>query len=208
MRRNWRDPCSLPYPCHYRGAASRIFRIVWAVVCVAATMAILLEASAQTAAKGASGMAFTVKISDFANSADIPPQFTCNGEDRSPALEWSGAPTGTKSFAMIVDDPDAPVGTWVHWVVFNIPGSSHALPSGVEKNEQLSDGTRQGANDFQKVGYNGPCPPPGKPHRYFFKLYALNDQLTLGTGATKSAVEKAMEGHILGKAEWMGRFRR
>lgn len=208
MRRNWRDSCSLPYPYDYRGAARSISTILWVVACVAATMTILLEASAQTTAKGASSMAFTVKSADFANGGDIPPQFTCSGEDRSPALEWSGAPTGTKSFALIVDDPDAPVGTWVHWVVFNIPGGAHALPSGVEKKAQIADGMQQGINDFPKVGYNGPCPPPGKPHRYFFKLYALNDQLKLGAGATKSALEKAMEGHILAKAEWMGRFRR
>jgi len=153
-------------------------------------------------------MALTMRSPDFASGADIPKQFTCSGEDRSPALEWSGAPAGTKSFALIADDPDAPVGTWVHWVIFNIPASANGLPSAVEKKEQLADGTRQGMNDFPKVGYNGPCPPPGKPHRYFFKLYALNDQLTLGAGATKSALEKAMEGHILAKAEWMGRFHR
>jgi Raf kinase inhibitor-like YbhB/YbcL family protein len=175
---------------------------------LAALFFITSATHAQTTPKGATSMAFTVKSPDFANGADIPSQFTCSGEDRSPALDWSGAPSETKSFALIVDDPDAPVGTWVHWVAFNIPGSSRALPSAVEKKAQLADGTQQGMNDFPKVGYNGPCPPPGKPHRYFFKLYALNDRLTLGSGATKSALEKAMEGHILGKAEWMGRFRR
>jgi Raf kinase inhibitor-like YbhB/YbcL family protein len=160
------------------------------------------------AAKGASSMAFTVKSPDFANGADIPKPFTCTGEDRSPALEWSGAPAETKSFALIADDPDAPAGTWVHWVIFNIPGSSHGLLTGVENKEELADGTRQGMNDFRKVGYNGPCPPPGKPHRYSFRLYALNEQLTLGTRASKDALEHAMEGHIVAKAEWMGRFRR
>jgi Raf kinase inhibitor-like YbhB/YbcL family protein len=153
-------------------------------------------------------MAFTLRSSDFASGADIPKQFTCSGEDRSPALGWRDAPAGTKSFALIMDDPDAPAGVWVHWVIFNIPGSSHALRSGVEKKPQLPDGTRQGNNDFQKIGYNGPCPPPGKPHRYFFKLYALNDQLALGTGASKVALEHAMEGHILGQAEWTGLYRR
>ena len=153
-------------------------------------------------------MSFMMKSPDFASGAIIPKPFTCTGEDRSPALEWSGAPTGTKSFALIADDPDAPVGTWVHWVVFNIPAVSHALPTGIERKDQLPDGTRQGVNDFQKLGYNGPCPPPGKTHRYFFKLYALNDQLTLAAGTTKAALEKAMEGHIIAKAEWMGNYRR
>ena len=153
-------------------------------------------------------MAFTVQSADFANGADIPKQFTCSAEDRSPALEWKDAPAGTRTFALIVDDPDAPVGTWVHWVIFNIPGGAHGLAGGFEKKDQLADGTRQGQNDFEKIGYNGPCPPPGKPHRYFFKLYALSGELSLRTGATKRDLEHAMEGHILGQAEWMGRYRR
>ena len=153
-------------------------------------------------------MAFNLSSPDFANGADIPRQFTCSGEDRSPALEWKGAPAETKSFALIVDDPDAPAGTWVHWVIFNIPGAAHSLHGGIEKKDQLADGTRQGQNDFRKIGYNGPCPPPGKSHRYFFKLYALGSGLSLNPGATKGDVERAMEGHILARAEWMGRFQR
>jgi hypothetical protein len=153
-------------------------------------------------------MSFALRSSDFANGAEIPRSFTCDGEDRSPALEWSEAPVGTKTFALIADDPDAPVGIWVHWVVYNIPASAHSLRGGLEKKEQLTDGTRQGRNDFRKTGYNGPCPPSGKPHRYFFKLYALSTVLTLPAGTTKSDVEHAMEGHILGRAEWMGRYQR
>ena len=153
-------------------------------------------------------MAFAIRSSDFANGATIPRSFSCDGEDRSPALEWSGAPSGTKAFALIVDDPDAPASTWVHWVIYNIPASAHSLASGTEKKEQLADGSRQGRNDFRKTGYNGPCPPPGKPHRYFFKLYALSSELTLGPGATKADVERGMSGHILAQAEWMGRYQR
>ena len=153
-------------------------------------------------------MTFAVRSSEFENGANIPRAFTCEGEDRSPALTWSGAPASTKSFALIADDPDAPVGTWVHWVIYNIPASAHALPGSVEKKEQLADGSRQGRNDFRKVGYNGPCPPPGKPHRYFFKLYALSTELSLPAGASKSDVERAMAGHILAQAEWMGRYKR
>ncbi len=153
-------------------------------------------------------MAFNLRSPDFPNGGDIPKQFTCSGEDRSPTLKWSEAPAGTKSFALIADDPDAPAGTWVHWVMFNIPGSTHSLKGGMEKKDQLADGTRQGQNDFRKTGYNGPCPPPGKPHRYFFKLYALKSELPLGAGASKRDVERAMEGHILANAEWMGKFKR
>lgn len=166
------------------------------------------QAGAQRDSKGASTVAFAVKSPDFSSGGDIPLEFTCTGEDRSPALEWTGAPEGTKSFALIADDPDAPAGTWVHWVIFNIPHSAHALAGAVERKDQLSDGTRQGRNDFRKIGYNGPCPPPGKPHRYFFKLYALDSELKLAPGSSKSDVEKAMEGHTLGRAEWIGRYRR
>lgn len=166
------------------------------------------RAAAQTADKGASSMGFTIQSSDFANGADIPRAYSCDGEDRSPALAWSGAPAGTKTFALIADDPDAPVGTWVHWVIFNIPAKTQSLSAGVEKKDQLADGAKQGKNDFRKIGYGGPCPPPGKPHRYFFKLYALGSELSLQAGATKSDLEQAMAGHILGKAELMGRYKR
>jgi Raf kinase inhibitor-like YbhB/YbcL family protein len=157
---------------------------------------------------GAPAMTFALRSPDFPDGANIPRAFTCEGEDRSPALEWSGAPAGTKAFALIADDPDAPAGTWVHWVIYNIPGVTHALKGGIEKKEQLADGSLQGRNDFRKTGYNGPCPPPGKAHRYFFKLYALGTELTLAPGASKSEVEHAMEGHILARTEWMGRFQR
>lgn len=153
-------------------------------------------------------MSFVLRTVDFAHGASIPRTFTCDGADRSPALEWSGAPAGTKAFALIADDPDAPAGTWVHWVIYHIPASAHSLAGGVERKEQLADGSRQGRNDFREIGYNGPCPPPGKAHRYFFKLYALDAELTLASGATKADLERAMGGHILGQAEWMGRYQR
>ncbi|MBZ5547811.1 MAG: YbhB/YbcL family Raf kinase inhibitor-like protein [Acidobacteriia bacterium] len=153
-------------------------------------------------------MPFALRSPNFAHGANISRAFTCDGEDRSPALEWSDAPPSTKTFALIADDPDAPVGTWVHWVIYNIPSSVRSLTGGVEKKEQLPDGSRQGRNDFRKTGYNGPCPPPGKAHRYFFKLYALSTELSLAPGASKSEVERAMETHILARAEWMGRYQR
>jgi Raf kinase inhibitor-like YbhB/YbcL family protein len=112
------------------------------------------------------------------------------------------------SFALIVDDPDAPAGTWVHWVMWNIPAATHLLPENVPKSARLQSGALQGRNDFEKTGYNGPCPPPGKTHRYFFRLYALDANLTLQPGATRQELDAAMKGHILGKTEHMGTYRR
>ncbi len=145
---------------------------------------------------------------DFASGGIIPKPLTCDGDDRSPALEWKASPSGTQSFALIADDPDAPVGTWVHWVIFDLPPNLRSLPQGFPKSEQSADGSRQGTNDFKKIGYGGPCPPPGKPHRYFFKLYALDIKLNLKPGATKKDVERAMQGHILERGEYMGRYSR
>ena len=153
-------------------------------------------------------MTFQLKSPDFATGAEIPKQFTCSGSDISPALEWTDPPAGTKSFALIADDPDAPSGTWVHWVLYNVPESVRALAENFPKSEQANDGSLQGRNDFGKIGYGGPCPPPGKPHRYFFKLYALDSKLSLKAGATKRDVEVDMKDHILSKSEYMGRFAR
>ncbi len=190
-----------------RNLRTRVFCISFLLL-VQVTLTLSVRVAGQTTAKGISNMAFTIQSSDFTNGGDIPRAFTCEGEDRSPALSWSGAPEGTKAFALIADDPDAPAGTWVHWVIFNIPAKAQSLPAGVEKKEQLADGSKQGRNDFRKVGYGGPCPPPGKPHRYFFKLYALGSELTLPAGASKADVERAMAAHTLGKAELMGRYKR
>ena len=153
-------------------------------------------------------MPLELKSPDFRSGESIPRQFTCDGADISPALAWNGSPGGTQSFALIAADPDAPVGTWVHWVLFDLPANARALPQNVPKQEQLVDGSRQGRNDFRKIGYGGPCPPPGKPHRYFFKLYALDTKLNLQPGAAKKDVERAMQGHILAQGEWMGLYGR
>jgi Raf kinase inhibitor-like YbhB/YbcL family protein len=144
----------------------------------------------------------------FRDGGEIPKKFTCDGGDASPQLIWEDPPAGTKSFALIVDDPDAPSGTWVHWVVFNLPAEARTLPESVPRGEQVQGGGSQGRNDFPQIGYGGPCPPPGKPHRYFFKLYALDAQLNLMPGATKADVEQAMQGHVLAKAQLIGRYRR
>jgi Raf kinase inhibitor-like YbhB/YbcL family protein len=151
---------------------------------------------------------FVLTSSAFAQGAEIPAQFTCKGADTSPDLEWQGAPAQVAVFALITDDPDAPDGTWVHWVAWNLPPSAHSLPAGVPKQPELNDGTRQGRNDFQRVGYNGPCPPPGKPHRYFFRLYALNRKVDLAPGATRAELDAAIKNYIVAEAEYMGTFQR
>jgi Raf kinase inhibitor-like YbhB/YbcL family protein len=146
----------------------------------------------------------------FTAGGGIPSKYTCDGADVSPALAWSGTPSGAIAFALIADDPDAPAGTWVHWVLFNLPANLTALPEGVSKTDQLANlgGALQGRNDFHRVGYGGPCPPPGKPHRYFFKLYALDATLPLKAGATKQDVERAMRGHVLAETSLMGTYTR
>lgn len=153
-------------------------------------------------------MSLTISSSSFPNGADIPKQFTCDGADVSPQLSWNDPPAGTKIFALLLDDPDAPVGNWNHWAAWNLPATVRSLPEGVAKTAHLPDGTEQGMNDFRKPGYNGPCPPPGKPHRYYFKLFALDTKLDLKAGAGKHDLERAMKGHILAQAEWMGRYKR
>ena len=153
-------------------------------------------------------MPFSLRSSAFQDGADIPRQFTCDGSDISPALSWSEPPAQTKTFALIVDDPDAPVGDWVHWVAWNIPAATRQLPENVAKSGDLPGGGRQGTNDFRKTGYGGPCPPAGKPHRYFFKLYALDTTLDLKPSADKKDIELAIKGHVLAQAQWMGKYQR
>ena len=154
-------------------------------------------------------MAFILTSAAFKDGAPIPGKYTCDGGDVSPPLTWSGAPAGTRSVALIADDPDAPGGTWVHWVLYNLPAEVSELPENIAKVESLDlGGARQGRNDFRRPGYGGPCPPPGPAHRYFFKLYALDTRLELKAGAQKKDVEAAMEGHVLGSAQLMGTYAR
>ena len=153
-------------------------------------------------------MVLDLGSSAFAEGERIPSKYTADGADVSPPLAWGEPPEGTGCFALISDDPDAPVGTWVHWVVYNIPASARGLDEGVPADEKLADGTLQGTTDFGRVGYGGPAPPPGKDHRYFFKLYALDSKLDLAPGAGKKEALAAMEGHVLEKSETMGVYRR
>ena len=145
--------------------------------------------------------------SAFSEGGMIPGKYTCDDINVSPPLEWSQAPKGTKTFALICDDPDAPMGTWVHWVLFNLPAGVNELPENIPPVEKLPSGAKQGSNDFQKIGYGGPC-PPGGTHRYYFKIFALDEELTIQSGDTKSELLKAMEGHILSEAQLMGRYKR
>lgn len=144
----------------------------------------------------------------FENQKPIPTRFTCEGEDLSPPLTFSGVPKGTVSMVLIVDDPDAPRGTFDHWIVWNIPPTLEGLSEGAEELFSKNTAVKQGLNGFKDLSYRGPCPPPGKPHRYYFKLYALNTLLNLKEGVSKQEVEKAIEGHILEKAELMGTYQR
>lgn len=160
---------------------------------------------------GSLTMALTLTSPAFSSNGDMPMQYTCEGKDISPALSWSNPPQGTKSFALIVDDPDAPDPkapkmTYVHWVLYNIPANTTGLPENIQSS-QLPKGTREGTNDWHRTGYGGPCPPIGR-HRYFFKLYALDTELPDLQSPNKMQLEKAMEGHILGQTQYMGTYQK
>lgn len=151
----------------------------------------------------------TLSSAAFSQQGAIPTKYTCEGADLSPPLSWTGLPPGTKSLALIVDDPDAPDPaapemTWVHWVLYNLPPTAAGLPEGASV---LPAGTQQGLNDWRRIGYGGPCPPIGR-HRYFYKLYILDTVLPDLGRATKATLEKAMKGHILGQAQLVGTYRK
>lgn len=153
-------------------------------------------------------MPLVLKATAFANGGEIPKKYTCSGADVSPALIWEGVSRAAHSLALIVNDPDAPGGTWTHWTMWNIPAHLTSLPEAAPAEEALENGARQGKNDFHRIGYGGPCPPPGKAHRYFFKLYALDTVLDLQAAAGRKDLDRAMKRHIVSEAEWMGTYRR
>lgn len=153
-------------------------------------------------------MALEIRSTAFSEGETMPQTYTCDGEDVSPPLEWTGAPPDTASFALVCVDPDAPAGTWVHWVAYGIPGDADGLPEGVPTEEITPDGWTQGRNDFKRIGYGGPCPPAGDAHRYFFKLYALDVEPELDPGATEMEMLQAVEEHVLEEAQTMGRYAR
>ncbi len=150
----------------------------------------------------------SISAEGFNNGERIPDKFTCEGKDISPPLSWEGVPAETKSIALIMDDPDASGGTFVHWIIYNIEANTRHLPEAIPLNEVFADGSMQGMTDFGGTGYGGPCPPPGKPHRYYFKIYALDIRPNLSPGASKSQLENVMKGHIIASGELMGKCER
>jgi Raf kinase inhibitor-like YbhB/YbcL family protein len=161
------------------------------------------DASTETRA-----MAITLTSTAFLEGQSIPKAYTGDGKDASPPLRWTAPPEGTRSFALICEDPDAPGGTWVHWVLFDLPADTRELGESVSPKGELPSGAKQGTSDFGKLGYGGPAPPPGKPHRYFFKLRALDRLLDLRAGATRVDLLAAMKGHVLAEGQLMGRYGR
>ena len=169
-----------------------------------------VAASCADNSKTAKEPAMNIQITSaaFSEGQPIPQKYTCQGSDISPPLQWANTPANTKSFALIADDPDAPMGTWVHWVLYDLPATATELAENTPKSPQLSGGAKQGLNSGLRLGYSGPCPPPGKPHRYFFKLYALDTLLDLKPSSTKKDLLKAMEGHVLAEGQLMGTYQR
>jgi Raf kinase inhibitor-like YbhB/YbcL family protein len=154
------------------------------------------------------GQTMHLTNTSFKDGSQIPAKYTCSGANISPQLAWSAPPARTASLALIVTDPDAPRGTWVHWVLYDLPAETRALPEGLPALGQLPDGALQGRNDFGEIGYGGPCPPPGAPHHYIFTLYALDAKLNLPVGEKRAQVEAAMQGHILANGKLIGIFQR
>lgn len=152
-------------------------------------------------------MSIKLTSTAFQDGGLIPSNYTCDGANVSPTLNWSGVPPTAKALAIVCEDPDAPGKTWVHWVVYDIPPTTMQLSEGIVHEEKLSNGSKQGTNDFKKVGYGGPCPPSGT-HRYFFRLYALDSETSLGLGATKERLLEAIDGHVLAQGELMGKYKR
>ena len=152
--------------------------------------------------------AFDLQSAAFLSGGEIPAKYTCDGRDVSPALRWTDPPAGTKGFALVSDDPDAPGGTWVHWVLYGIPPAVRELPEAVPDLDTVAGIGRQGTNDFKRIGYGGPCPPRGPAHRYIFSLYALDAETSLSSGKRKTDLLRVIEGHVLGRAELMGRYQR
>lgn len=182
---------------------SILFTIIVLAACAPSTPIIPTAPQDPLAEEGITSITFTSDA--FTQGQPIPGKYTCKGENISPALAWGEPPVGTQSFALIMEDPDAPGNTWVHWLLFNIPASSRGLPEAIASDATLPDGSMSGNSSFGKPGYDGPCPPSGT-HHYVFKLYALDEMLAISAGADKGELEKAMVGHILAQGELTGIF--
>jgi len=180
------------------------------MVFTAMLLAGLITAGCSQEPKSAAGHVVKIQLTSaaFADGQPVPVKYTADALDISPPLACLHAPAGTKSFALIADDPDAPAGDWMHWVIYDLPPTTAALAEDTLKVPQLPNGAKQGLNDFKKTGYNGPAPPPGKAHRYYFKLYALDAMTGLPPGATRADLLKVMGGHVLGEGKLMGTYQR
>ena len=180
------------------------------LIFTALLLAGLVTAGCSQEPKSAKGHVMKIQLTSaaFADGQPIPAKYTGDALDISPPLAWTNKPPGTKSFALIADDPDAPAGDWTHWVIYDLPPTAAALAEDTLKVPQLRNGAKQGLNDFKKTGYGGPAPPPGKAHRYYFKLYALDTMTGLAPGAAKKDLLKAMDGHVLGEGRVMGTCQR
>jgi hypothetical protein len=194
---------TLPKPSHSQLISVFLLAFVWPLT--QPSTAADRNLATQDAIKQATD-SLQLTSSSFETDAAIPAKYTCDGEDVSPALAWNAPPAATKGFALVMDDPDAPNKTVVHWVIYDIPAATRKLPEGVAKDPKLTDGSLQGKNSHGKIGYSGPCPPHGVVHHYFFKLYALDKSTGLKAGASKAQLEVAIKGRILGKAQLIGRF--
>jgi hypothetical protein len=181
----------------------RMFAVLPPLIMVVLALGLPTEVRGQEASSK-----IELRTTSFTPGGFIPKRYTCEAADVSPALAWTDPPPGTQSFALIEDDPDAPSGTFVHWLVYDLPAGYRNLPEALSGNSEMPDGVRQGTNGFSRTGYSGPCPPPGKPHRYFIRLYALDAILNLRPAARRKELDAAMQGHILAQAELMGRFQR
>ena len=195
---------------HFRNriASANLNAVLLSLAVLLAFSDLMFMAFPNQAQAGGGAVSLTISSTSFSGGGDIPKKYTCDGLDISPQLSWSEPPSGTQTFALLADDPDAPGRSWNRWTLWNLPATARSLPEGLAKEAQLPDGTRQGRNDFPRTGYNGPCPPPGTPHRYYFKIFALDTGLDLRAGAGKKDLEAAMKGHILAQGEWMGRYGR
>jgi Raf kinase inhibitor-like YbhB/YbcL family protein len=180
-------------------------KLIYLLVCVVVLSA--CEPQEDQQQKGESKMELKVTSTAFEEGGMIPAKYTADGQDISPSIAWTSVPDEAKSIVLICDDPDAPMGTWVHWLVWNIPPDMTSLDENMAPDAELSSGIRQGTTDFRRIGYGGPAPPSGV-HRYFFKVYALDTILDLPAGATKPKLEEAMDGHVLAKGELIGRYTR
>lgn len=190
-------------------ASRRLKRVEFVLVTLLVPIVLALTAGTSSSLKPEKeSMKIQLSSSAFAEGKEIPVMQTGQGKDASPPLKWSGVPANARSLALIADDPDAPMGTWVHWVLYDLPPSTTELAENVERSQYLPGGAKQGINDFKRLGYGGPYPPPGKPHRYYFKIYALDIVTDLKPGATKQQLLKAMEGHVLAEGQLMGTHQR